>query len=59
MTWHTQHHPHIEIMALEDGMCLLRGAAKLDRESSEAFEAVADLAAGSGCRTRPARKCPT
>lgn len=40
---------------VEDGLCLLRGAAKLARESGEAFEAVADLAAGSGCRDK-ARK---
>lgn len=40
---------------VEDSMCLLRGAASLARESGEAFEAIADLAAGSGCRDK-ARK---
>lgn len=48
--WLSQSLPEVE-----QGVCLLRGAAVLARESGEAFEAVADLAAGTGCRDK-ARK---
>lgn len=43
------------IPEVEENITLLRGAAVMAREGGEAFEAIADLAAGTGCRVR-ARK---
>ena len=40
---------------VEQGACLLRGAAAMAREHGEAIEAIADLAAVFGCRDK-ARK---